>query len=112
MTASCDDSWPSKRQVTIDDWYNEMGEDEMLRQIHAMIQSRRLPPLRARNGNFTDSFNIDVICCFASFADDGRTCVGMRSLAMSCKKYSAMSDEMWYGIIKERALRNQCWVWR
>lgn len=112
MTTSCEEcDLPITRQATIEDWYNELGEDKMLRQIHAMIQNVRLRPLRARNGNFTDSFNIDLICCLASFADDKRTCVGMRSLAMSCKKYHAMSVDMWYEIIKERALRNQRWVW-
>ena len=100
------------REATIRRWYCEVGEDEMLRQIYGMVRDAEPPPPGLRNGNFVDSFNIDLICCVAALADDNGTCVGLKSLALSCKKYNSMSQDMWYEVIKGRAARNQRWVWQ
>lgn len=101
------DQTVAQRQAFIAHWYNDVDEAEMLKQVYTMIHNvKQLPTPRIRNGNFIDSFHIDIICNLASFVDDGKLCDGMKSLALSCKKYNAMSGDMWYGIIKKRALRN------
>jgi hypothetical protein len=95
----------SVRKTVFESWYNEMGEDEMFKQMYLFIQNMKLYP-NAHNGNFTECFNFDIISNFTSFVDDGRRCEGIKCLTMSCKKYYEFRHDIWYDIIVKRSIRN------